>query len=400
MPRQVGAFLPCAVFLSFASLPPVFWARHRDFGCTASFVPAISGGLQESSEKTQDTIPLDASQQRRIFDAVFRGPITELIDEVVRRSLTPRKRKEDEADYATRTRRCLNAMQFEIPLDDQSPKTDLRCRPTSDDCRRLATIGNAARITTGRALHHAVRIGHHLFRTVMMEILATSERTGASVRELLTTASAGNGICLSPEGDLNECGETPPTSATAAVGTPAEPIAAIAVAQPPARPQPQTPLSMQASDQPCTALSIPPQPMAKRAAATPSRENVTEERIEELEDRIDRLQETMQVLIESIDELRVELVHALRNLPDRLPPPLHIHSLPLDPTASDFGDRVNAIPQEVMDRLRAEAAGARRGESAPAPATAAEGNPVPAAVIDESQGNGHRGPGRQGTLFG
>ena len=63
-----------------------------------------------------------------------------------------------------------------------------------------------------------------------------------------------------------------------------------------------------------------------------------------------RLQETMEVLIGSIDEFRDDLVHTLRNLPDQLPPPVHIHSLPLDPTASDFGERINVIPQEVPRR--------------------------------------------------
>lgn len=349
--------------------------------------------MQQSSEKTPDAIPLDATQQRRILDAVFTGPMAELIEEIVRRSLAPRKRNEDEAAYAKRTGNRLKAIKFEIPLHDQSPKTDLRCRPTWDDRSRLATIGNTAGIGLSRALHYAVRIGHHVFQTVMTEIMDTSERTGASVRDLLATAGSGNGVCLPPEADRNRTAETP-------AAAPAVPVAAVAAAQPLADAERDTALVAHTSGQTSTALSIPPHPMATRAAVPPSRENVTEERIEELEDRIDRLQDTMQVLIDTIDELRVELVHALRNLPDRLAPPLHIHSLPLDPTASDFGDRVNAIPQEVMDRLRAEAAGARRGEPAPAAATAAEGNPVPAAVVDESQGNGHRGPGRQGTLFG
>lgn len=354
----------------------------------------------QPSEKPTDAFPLDSTQQQRIFDAVLRGPITELIEEVVRRSLTPRKRKENEAEYATRTARCLNAIKFDIPLDDQSAKTDLRCRPTWDDCRRLATIGNAARITTGRALHHAVRIGHHLFRTVMSEIMTTSEQTGASVRDLLVTASTGNGLCPPCEIDRSENADrSRPDAGAAAVVLSGATDAGLDADRPSGGSEPQTPPMANSSDHFSTALSIPPQPMAKRAAPPASREKVTEERIEELEDRIDRLQETMQVLIDSIDELRVELVHTLRNLPDRLPPPLHIHSLPLDPTASDFGDRVNAIPQEVMDRLRAEAADARRGEPAAA-ATAAEGNPVPAAVVDESEGNGHRCPGRQGRLFG
>ena len=108
-----------------------------------------------------------------------------------------------------------------------------------------------------------------------------------------------------------------------------------------------------------------------------------------------RLQETMEVLIGSIDEFREDLVHTLRNLPDQLPPPVHIHSLPLDPTATDFGERINVIPQEVMARLREEAV---RGEATPAVAAAAEGEPSPAPLIDGMAGNGLRP--RQGRLFG
>ena len=109
-----------------------------------------------------------------------------------------------------------------------------------------------------------------------------------------------------------------------------------------------------------------------------------------------RLQETMDVLIGSIDEFREDLVHTLRNLPDQLPPPVHIHSLPLDPTAPDFGERINAIPLEVMARLREEAV---RAKGEPAVATAAEGDPPPATTVDGAAGNGHRRQSQQGTLF-
>ena len=110
-----------------------------------------------------------------------------------------------------------------------------------------------------------------------------------------------------------------------------------------------------------------------------------------------RLQETMEVLIGSIDEFRDDFVHTLRNLPDQLPPPAHIHSLPLDPTAADFGERINVIPQEVMARLREEAT---RGGGTPAVVTAAEGDPPPAPLVDGMAANGNRPQTRQGKLFG
>jgi hypothetical protein len=96
--------------------------------------------------------------------------------------------------------------------------------------------------------------------------------------------------------------------------------------------------------------------MAKRTAASaPPPEGITDERAQELEHRMERLQETMATLIAAIDELREDLVHALRNLPDRLPPPMQVWSLPSDPTAPDFGDRINAVPLAVMEQLRDEA---------------------------------------------
>jgi len=146
-----------------------------------------------------------------------------------------------------------------------------------------------------------------------------------------------------------------------------------------------------------TSLSIPPHPVAKRTAAPAPREGITDDRIQELQERMQRLQETMDVLIGSIDEFREDLVHTLRNLPDQIPPPVHIHSLPPDPTAPDFGERINGIPVEVMARLREEAAS---GEGAPAVATAAEGDPSPAHLVDPMAGNGNRAKTRQGKRLG
>jgi len=357
----------------------------------------------QTAESSADACPLDERQQRRILDGVLAGPVVELLSEVVRRLPTGPRRAADAAAYQLAVERRLRPMELDIPLRDDTGRAGFAWPGTAltgDDRRRLATMGNTTQLSATRLLHHSVRVAHHLFQTIMLEIMATSEQTGMSVRDLLLNATSGNGH----PGRIDN--QRPRADATGQVdcGAPGVELSASldssAIADAEVAPVDHAgPPTVEPNVADCIALSFPPQPMAKRAAATPARENVTEERIEELEDRIDRLQETMQVLIDAIDGLRVDLVHTLRNLPDRLPAPLHIHSLPLDPTASDFGERMNAIPPEVMDRLRAEVAGARRGESAPA-AAAAEGNPVPAAVVDESQGNGHRGPGRQGTLFG
>lgn len=137
--------------------------------------------------------------------------------------------------------------------------------------------------------------------------------------------------------------------------------------------------------------------MSKRIAAKAPAEGLSEDRLGQLEEHMRLLQETMDTLIAAIDEFHDEMIHALRNLPDRLPPPLHIHSLPLDPTDAEFADRVNAVPPEVLARLRDEAVAGRPAESPPA--AAAEGSPSPADVIEEPPGNGRPRDARQARLF-
>ncbi len=99
------------------------------------------------------------------------------------------------------------------------------------------------------------------------------------------------------------------------------------------------------------------------------------EDLETLTEELRSLREEVRVLRESIDEFREAFEHTVRNLPDQLPPPLRIWSLPADPTAPDFGERINAVPPEQMEALRAETV-----QSRPPP-----GTPLPT--------------GRQGRLF-
>jgi hypothetical protein len=92
------------------------------------------------------------------------------------------------------------------------------------------------------------------------------------------------------------------------------------------------------------------------------------EQMQELTREVHALREEVQVLRMSIDEFRDDLVHVLRNPPEHIPPPIRIHSLPLDPTAADFGDRINAVPPEQMEALRAEAVRSAEPKGRPAPA--------------------------------
>ncbi len=88
---------------------------------------------------------------------------------------------------------------------------------------------------------------------------------------------------------------------------------------------------------------------------------------QELGDQVQQLREEIHVLWQAIDEFRDCLEHALRNSSSP-PAPLHVWSLPLDPTADDFGQRVNGVPVEQVDVLRASLPMPAREEPLPKPA--------------------------------
>lgn len=282
-------------------------------------------------------------------------------------------------------------------------------RLTGDDMRRLAVLGNYAKLPTNELLHIAVGVLYEHTRALMQRLLDRHEQTGRPFSELLDDVGVFQVAPSRTAGIGSDGGRDPaeaqhPQADVRALPNAGHPTVAMPVTREPAI---VTHLAMAPADDygslaaetahdSSTSHSIPPHPMAKRTVAPAPRESSTDDRVQELEERMQRLQETMEVLIGSIDEFRDDLVHTLRNLPDQLPPPVHIHSLPLDPTAPDFGERINVIPQEVMARLREEAA---RGGGTPAVATAAEGDPPPAPLVDGMAGNGNRPQTRQGTLF-
>lgn len=355
----------------------------------------------QTSESSVDACPLDERQQRRILDGVLAGPVVELLGEVVRRLPNGPRKAQDEASYRLAVERRLRPMEVDIALTDESGRAGYGwpgCALTGDDRRRLATMGNTTQLSTTRLIHHSVHVAHHLFQAIMREIMATSQQTGVSVRDLLTAIRSGNGhagrvddLLLSPNAAAQVGCDAPGVELSAALESVALADAGVE----------QTdhvgPPVVEPNTADCIALSFPPHLMAKRAAATGAGETITDDRVRELEERMQRLQDTMDTLIGAIDEFRDDVVHTLRNLPDRMPPPLHIHSLPLDPTDADFAERVNCVPPEVMARLRDEVVRGRDGVSAPA--AAAEGDPSPAAVIEETSASVHRPGARQPRLF-
>ena len=94
---------------------------------------------------------------------------------------------------------------------------------------------------------------------------------------------------------------------------------------------------------------------------TKARKSPDTNRQEELIPTIDALRAEIRVLREAIDALRDEVQYLVRNpdIPAWRPAPdrLQLTSIPLDPAAPDFGQRVNAVPAEQVDALRAGATG-------------------------------------------
>ena len=90
--------------------------------------------------------------------------------------------------------------------------------------------------------------------------------------------------------------------------------------------------------------------MAKRhstSAETPNRE-------ETVAAALHRLADEVQLLRMALDELREDFQWAVCN-PTETGPRVRITSVAADPMAPDFGERINAIPAEELDRLREEA---------------------------------------------
>jgi hypothetical protein len=355
-----------------------------------------------TAESSADACPLDERQQRRILDGVLAGPVVELLGELERRLPSNTRRRDTEEDRQRATLRQLRPMQHDIPLHDDSGRAGLPwpgSALTGDDQRRLATMGNTTRLSNTALLHHSVCITHHLFQMIVLEIMATNERTGVAVRDLLMAISNDGTHPVSdaeppPHGAANR----EPDAGHAGLDASVSLVSPTTNDDVEVSSDDHRPIAAEAADEPCTTPSIPPFPMAKRTAAPSPREAVTDERIEQLEARMLRLQETMDVLIDSIDEFRDDLVHALRNTPDRLPPALHLHSLPLDATDPNFAEGVNAIPPDVMQQLRDEAV--RNSGQPSTVAVAAETTPASAPLTDDPPGNGdHRRYARQPRLF-
>ncbi|MEX2186049.1 MAG: hypothetical protein WD875_04610 [Pirellulales bacterium] len=77
--------------------------------------------------------------------------------------------------------------------------------------------------------------------------------------------------------------------------------------------------------------------------------------VQDLASVVEKLNDEVETLRQAVDDLRAELIDELRKLRDALPvpasnPPYRLTSMPQDPCAEDFGERVNAFDASVFDR--------------------------------------------------
>ena len=88
----------------------------------------------------------------------------------------------------------------------------------------------------------------------------------------------------------------------------------------------------------------------------PRKRSIDGETERELTESIDRLRQEVEVLRIVVDELREELQYLVRNPGEnhvaKSIERLRVTSLPLDPAADDFEERVNAVPEKTVAELR------------------------------------------------
>jgi hypothetical protein len=113
-------------------------------------------------------------------------------------------------------------------------------------------------------------------------------------------------------------------------------------------------------------------PRPKQTLPTPA-PGAAESQLDRLIDAVETVAEQLQVLREVIDEIREEFQWAIRN--DRLRCPgqvVHVTSMPADPCAEDWAERVNRLTAEDLPsddasaEPRAESSGQRSLFSSPA----------------------------------
>jgi hypothetical protein len=86
-----------------------------------------------------------------------------------------------------------------------------------------------------------------------------------------------------------------------------------------------------------------------RSQPTSAPRSDSENHLARLVETMERIEQELHVLREAIDEVREEFVWAVRNDKLRFPPvPVPVTSMPINPLASDFAERVNRFTPEDL----------------------------------------------------
>jgi hypothetical protein len=213
---------------------------------------------------------------------------------------------------------------------------------TNDDMRRLTVISNMTKIPCTKLLRLAVGSFFDETRSLMTELLHVHEATGRRLEDLISDDFNVRHFLPSKRSE-------PPTAQSS-------------VRQQPGRiesPEPDAPErrgnTVLAAESPASPGNVAESTVSSsghpRTAAV-QEEHISSEQLTQVVDELRALRDETRVLWEAIDELREWADHTLRNPPEPPSPPLRIWSLASDPTAEDFGQRINAIPPEQMDALR------------------------------------------------
>jgi hypothetical protein len=94
---------------------------------------------------------------------------------------------------------------------------------------------------------------------------------------------------------------------------------------------------------------------AKAKPTSQDKSPISNQTVDELAYVVEQLIEQIVVLRQAIDEIGVDLQWALRKHVVEPHPVPSITSMPSNPLADDFADKLNTVPPEIVERLRAEA---------------------------------------------
>jgi len=229
--------------------------------------------------------------------------------------------------------------------------------------RHLTALSNISGLPINEVLHRAAAMLFDQTRIRMQELVATAEAAGSSLGELLSGSDAPDLCDLRSEKPAHRAphrlpsrhAERPVLRTDEFFPIEAPPVVA----------------AESADDNGDLADKVQPGAMALRETARALDGDIAQ-KLDLLVGEIERVREEVRLVWQAIDELHDDAVHALRNPSELSPRPFRLTSMALDPTDPDFAAKLNAVPEEILERLRREVAS---GERLP-PAPSAEDDPA------------------------